>query len=193
MNWVIDLSRTGKVDDGMANLFGVILYTDEHPHIKKVLQDDEYWSALNEISGPKWVVYATKAKEGKHCFPRISPGTFSMMLPVWKEPSENKKLLKDFNIESTEKLPLLVIFAEDESGDLYNKCIDIDDTDEQRSYDKLREVFELISRAIEEVSDKYLSDNVRAYHAVGYALKGYAEWQLIKKGFEFWKFVKKFK
>ncbi|MDR3439920.1 hypothetical protein, partial [Telmatospirillum sp.] len=52
-NWVIKLAEHWKGRADIVNAFGLVLYTDSDPHIKKVIADDDYWAALDEISGPK--------------------------------------------------------------------------------------------------------------------------------------------
>jgi len=44
----------------------VILFTDAHPHVVKVLQDREYWKALNEASGDDWYVFSIKPTNGRY-------------------------------------------------------------------------------------------------------------------------------
>jgi hypothetical protein len=90
-------------------LLSVILYTNGQPHIKKCLEDKTYWDALSENSGLNWKIYAIKPTQWTSTFdnPRQTMG---LMIPIWKEPSANKGLLDFFGIESTERLPMIVLF-----------------------------------------------------------------------------------
>ena len=39
--------------DALA-VFGLSLFTDKHPHVLKVLRDEDYWKEFDEISMGKW-------------------------------------------------------------------------------------------------------------------------------------------
>jgi hypothetical protein len=116
MNWATELSRHHKPSSGQANLFGAIIYSNAYAYIAKVLADPFFWKALDEISGPQWAIFAAKAAEGKHDWPATSPNEISFLVPVWQEPTKNKDLLNAFGLDDTQRLPILVIFAEDENG-----------------------------------------------------------------------------
>ena len=47
-----------------VKVFGAIIYSDRHLHIKKLLRDEDYWRAFDEISGQRWAVFAARAIEG---------------------------------------------------------------------------------------------------------------------------------
>lgn len=182
MNWAVELSKTKEPSEGQANLFGVIIYTNAHPHIKKVLRDEDYWQALDEVSGPQWSVYAVRAAEGTHGLPNLPPGYVGMMYPVWKEPKANKELLELFGLSSTENLPVIVVFAQNEDGDIYQNIVDVDDSTEEQAYKSIKEVLRVVAQALEKVSSENLQTDVNAFHAVSYSIKNYKEWRRIKKG-----------
>ena len=192
-NWAIQLSKTHFPKGAEANLFGVIIYTDGHAHTKKALKDQEYWDALHELSGPKWKVFATRALKGQWGLPDMPEGCLGMMMPVWKEPNSNKELLKAFNLENTKKLPLFVVFAEDENGNIESCTIKINDSTKESAYDSIKEIIVNISEALELVDPKYLNESNRAYHAVHYAIKNQKEWQLIKSSISLYKKLKSLK
>src|SRR3989337_2623534 len=104
MNWIFQSTEHLKHQEGLVNAFGVILYTEKHPNIKKVLADNDYWVALDKISGPKWAVFSIRARAGYYSLPTLPQGTMGMMIPVWKEPCENELVLENFEIESTKEL-----------------------------------------------------------------------------------------
>ncbi|MCR3937939.1 MULTISPECIES: hypothetical protein [Aeromonas] len=72
-----------KSKSDSVHLFGVIIYTNIHPNNKKVLHDDDYWQALHELTGDNLSVFSVRPAKGRYEFPRLPPGVFSMMVPIW--------------------------------------------------------------------------------------------------------------
>ncbi len=184
MNWVLDLSRQYTPQEGQANLFGVILFSDAHPYIKKLLRDDDYWQALDEVSGPRWSVFAVRAAPGSWGFPSLPPGVIGMMRQVWKEPSANKELLSAFELDSTKELPVLVVFSEDADGTVFRTALKIPSESVANAYDALRSMFQKIATALDIVQDEFRRDGSQAFHAVSYTIRDYKEWQRLKRGAE---------
>jgi len=160
----------------------VIVYTDAHAYTKKMLKDDDFWEALDEISGSRWIVFATRMVKGHYYIPPSPPGTFAMLRMVWKEPNENKELLSTFEMASTEKLPVVVVFAQDQEGQIYKNILSIDDSSEENAFKSIKEILSTVAVALENVTDENLQAGTNAFHAVSYSLKGHKEWQQIKKG-----------
>lgn len=111
MNWAMRLAEICRGDKSLVDIFGVILYTDLHANIKKVLRDQDYWSSLDELSGNNWAVFCIKPEAGRLDYADSRPGQLGLMIPVWKEPEENMSLLEEFEIDSTRDLPLLLVFT----------------------------------------------------------------------------------
>jgi hypothetical protein len=183
MSWIVDLVKQSPSRQGMANLYGVIIYTDVHAYTKKVLKDDDFWEALHEISGPQWVVFATRAIKGYYDVQSAPPGTLGMMRMVWKEANENKELLSTFEMESTAQLPVVVVFAQNSEGQVYKNVLSIDDSSEENAFKSIKGILSTVAAALEDVASENLQAGTNVFHAVGYSLKGYKEWQMMKKGF----------
>ena len=190
MNWVLDLSRLDPPSVVRANLYGVVLYTDAHAHVAKALSDPYYWKALNERSGNQWIIFAAKGSPGRYEILPPRPGTLAMMRAVWREPAENRELLKAFGLESTERLPALAIFAEGENGTIEQTLIRLSDAPVDAAYDSLRSVFDLISEALRQVEGENLREGTRAFYAVRYAVKGYRERQVIVRTLSVWRWLR---
>lgn len=190
MNWAIDLVDNHKPSDSEANVFGIILYTDAHPHIKKLLKDDDYWEALDEWSGPQWAVYSTRALKGTVGLPEMPKGCVGFMVPVWKEPRENKKLLDAFEIESTESLPLLLVFAKDEDGSILKNEIKIPSSSVEESYNSLKEALNNISQALAKVEQKNLKNPLGVHSAVSFAIQNKKDWKRLRNGIKVWQWLK---
>jgi hypothetical protein len=190
MNWAIKLAEHWRTKEGIVNAFGVILYTDEHPHIKKVLADQDYWDALHEISGEKWAIFSIKPKVGSYSYPKFPPGFTGLMVPVWKEPKENKPVLQEFELGSTEDLPQLVIFTHDENEEILQLSIKLEDKSVEQAYECLRAVIKAVATAIEHILPENIKKGEGVYAALDLAVSSYKQWQLIKRGVNFYKWIK---
>ena len=192
MNWLSQLVEHWSHKDGIANAFGLILYTDAHPHIKKVLADNDYWNALDKISSSRWVIFSIRAKPGHYSYPnhRLPPGAIGMMIGVWKEPDENEYLLQEFEIKSTEKLPQLIVFAKGTNGEILSQSIRLDDFSKEKAYDSLKNAIKIISKAIDDVLPENIKSAEGVYTAIDMSVSNYKQWQLIKKGVLYLKWIK---
>lgn len=91
-------------------LHALLMFTAEHAHVIKMLQDPAYYQALNEMTCNKIALFHTRLFQGRF-EPSGSPkDTLALMVPIWKEPSENKQLLTAFEMEDSRELPCLVVF-----------------------------------------------------------------------------------
>jgi len=190
MNWAIKLVEKHKPRDGDANIYGIILYTDAHPHIKKLLNDDDYWVALDEWSGSQWAVFSIRALKGEMGFPEMPRGVKGYMMPVWKEPRENKQLLDAFEIKSTESLPLLLIFAKDEDGSILKNEINIPSSSVEEAFNALKEELSNIAQAIGGIDSKNLKNPLGVHSAVSLAIQSKKDWKRLKKGVSLWQWLK---
>jgi hypothetical protein len=180
MNWAIELSRKYIPRDGQADLFGVIVYTDHHVHIRKLLEDDGYWRALDEWSGPRWAIFATRAAQGQFTHPPSSPGVLATFVQIWKEPIANKQLLDAFQLSSTEDLPTLVLFIEQADGGVLSRAVKIDDASRERAYESLKGVLAEISSSLDFMHDENRRIKVRAFDVASERISQHQEWQSIK-------------
>ena len=64
MGWLSRLVEEYRNTDGLADIFGLILYTDENANLKKVLRDKDYWDSFDETSGKKWAVFSVRPIKG---------------------------------------------------------------------------------------------------------------------------------
>ena len=66
-------------DPGLANMIGVVAYSDAHPYYKAVFADPDLTLALNEISKKRWILFASVPP------PRPSPGVVTALKEQAKE------------------------------------------------------------------------------------------------------------
>lgn len=187
MNWALQLSKQYQPKDGQADMYGIILYTEAHAHVKKVLQDEDYWRSLNEISGPQWAIFAVRAKPGAYKNPPSSMEFLPYMVPVWKEPAANRELLIAFELESTEKLPLFLVFNMTKVGEIHKITISIDDGSIEKALHSLKEVIEKITLAIRNIDLENLECTDGLYSAVDYAIRDYKDKKILRNGLKLWR------
>jgi len=192
MNWWLRLQEVYRRDEDLVDIFGVILFTDAHPHLKKILADNDYWSALDEISGPHWVIFSIKPKSGCYSLPQIPPGVFARMIPVWKEPAENKPILETFGIKSTRELPLFVVFTQNNNNEILKIELKIKDDSPEEAYNSLKKNIEIITDAVERIDSQYKKNAQDVFNAVKMSVDVHKNWEVFKKGIKLIHWLKGF-
>ncbi len=190
MSWINDLTEKYRNRENLVDAFGLILYTDEHANIVKVLRDDDYWKSFNEVSGPNWAVFSIKPEKGHFDFPNFRPGEMGFMVPIWKEPVKNKALLREFDLKSTEKLPLFLIFTH-AVGEILQIPMEIDDGSINKAYASIKEVIKIASKAIEGVSQENYKNPEGVFTALHHAMSNHKDMRRLKKGLDFYSWTKK--
>ena len=190
MSWLNQVIKKHKPKSGEASIFGVLLFTNAHPHISKVVYDDTYWRALDEISGEKWAIFCTKAEQGTISYPSPPPGVMAYMAPVWKEPNSNKDLLKTFDLKSTESLPSLLIFTIDKHGECLKNQIRLSDSSQEEAYKSLEKTIKVVTDAIDGVDPGNINNPDGVHSAVSFAIQNAKDWDRVKNGIKFWQWLK---
>lgn len=92
-------------------LFGILLFTEEHPYVVQLLKDKSFYTAIDIIAKEHIAIFATMLFTGEYKYPRPPLDAMPTILPIWKEPAENKKILSWFKIDDSRDLPVFVIFG----------------------------------------------------------------------------------
>lgn len=179
-SWIHQYTKTHIPKVKEAAIYGILLYSDRNPHIKKLVGDSDYWDAMNEISSEHWAIFSIKAKAGTKNAPRPRPGTFSYMVPVWKEPKDNIELLSVFGLESSEDFPLLAVFFIDSNEEVICRLIHIDDSTIENAFNTLKNIVGTIAKAISGIEAENLKNSEGVYSAVMFALDSKVEWDRLK-------------
>jgi hypothetical protein len=195
MNWLNELHLEYNSREDLVNIFGVILYTDANPYVKKVLSDENFWKALDIISGLKWVIFSIKPKKGYYSYPESSHVmmSFMSMHPTYREPKENEAILKEFNISSTKDIPLLLCFTQDKDGEILKSTLKIEDDFVDSAYNSLRKNIKVVTDAVDGILDENRKNSLGVYGAVNAAIDSHKFWERVKKGIIFYEWIKKFK
>ena len=155
-------------------LLSIILYTDSHPHIKKCLRDSDYWTAMDERSGLNWKIFAVKPKQGEYRFPESRPGMMQMMIMIWNEPADNKKIIEFLGLTDTKNLPVIFFYklnGNEVEDEIYVK---IEGNTEQEVYNDLQDIIDKISKSTCKKGDIF--DNAKS------TIKKEKIFRTIKKG-----------
>lgn len=171
--------------------FGIILYNEENPNIIKLLRDDDYWRALDRASGEKFIVFSIKPKKGSMEFPQMPPGVMGMMVPMWKEPNSNNKLLEQFKIKSTQNLPMFFVFTKVDEH-LLMQSIKIDETNVDTALIQLKNIFQNINNLTEIIHSEYNEHEAQVHSKIAFILKKYNAWVMISSTDSFFKVIKKY-
>lgn len=134
-------------------LFGIILFNESHPHIVKLLKDNVYYKALDELSGSQLAIFATCLFEPTWDMPSRDDGKMYQMIPIKKEPKQNKKLFDWFEIKDSGSLPMFVLFN-GKGSELYFQKHPLNDTSIEEAWNSLKEVIEPIVNSIDENLDE---------------------------------------
>lgn len=146
-----------KGDKTLSRIYGFILYTDKDPYIAKVLRDEDFWNALDSISGANWPIFAVRPLcKGQYSLPSSShSGIIGYMVPTWAEPRANMQVLHDFGLKDSENLPLFVAFMWDDADELNQVAIPIEGKDIDTVYNSIEEIVKVITNAEAEVLPQY--------------------------------------
>lgn len=173
-----------------ADLYGLILYTSSHPHLRRVLKNDEYWQALDEASGPRWAVFAARLKAEVPKSDTAPPDpTEDALLYVMVEArgdlfdqdgSTRSDMLDELGVDASD-LPLLLVYTVSRRGDVYSRSWPLSDESEPKAYESLKSVLTVVSRSLERVDPEQLGHPEGVFTAVSYALQNEKDWQRVQR------------
>lgn len=164
-----------------ANLFAVVLYTDEHANIKKVLRDEDYWRSLDELTGFRLCVFSAKPRKGKLTHPSLPSGVVGMMIPVWDEPNENRRLVEILELKDTSGLPMVMLFTKIEEEYLKIELPLKDDT-ENDALTSLRDKLTFARDVLDRVLEENLKNPEGLFAAAALKDSHRKDWHRLAKG-----------
>ena len=165
---------------------GAILYTEEHVHVRKMLDDDDYWSGLDSVSGPEWAVFAVRAESGSYQLPSFPSGTVGLMIPVWKEPKANLELLADFGMDDSRDLPALVVFIEESNRQISSALWRIRGSTADEAYTSTAEGLRIVGDAIREMEPEARGDGSMVRRVTFRAIEDRKDWLVLHAAVRAW-------
>lgn len=180
-----------KANTETLRVFGLILFTDRHPHMIQTLQNDNYWNQFHEITGDKFAIFSCRPKPGRYEFSGGGggPRSIGMMMQTWREPNENKELLETFHLKSTEQLPMFIVFAQLPDDTILQCPIKLTDKSDEECHARLKTVVELLSNIANNIVFDSKTDDV--YNAFSMQIREFAEREMIVKAVKWIPFVSK--
>jgi hypothetical protein len=189
MNWLTDLVHDYRSQDEMFDIFGIILYSDSHAHVKKLLRDEDYWTSLHEVSGEDFAVFAIRPKPGHYETPSPPPGMLAWLVPVWKEPAENKALLEEFGLSDTEKMPLLLVLTH--VGEEIAKLeFALDDASQESAYRSVKDALGIVRSALDGIDRSNLKNAAGVFAATALAYEHHKRFDLVRKAIGYYTWAK---
>ena len=190
MNWLSTFSKTYIKSQGIIDIYGTILYSDINAHVKKVLEDDDYWRSFDSASGPRWFIFACRTLKGKFVLPNSRPGSISYMVPMYIEPDKNKELLSDLEISSSREFPLFLLLMEDSNGEIQKATFSIDESTIESTYNSIKQTILLVTDIFENIHIDNLGNKQEILELVNNEIKNAKELHVLKRGFEIMKEIK---
>lgn len=189
MNQFKTLVEVYKNKEGVAQLFGILLYTDLHPHIVKVLRDDDYWRSFDELTGERFCVFSIKPAQGKYIVSGSAPGTRGMMIQYWEEPAANKEIINLLGINNTKNMPMLLLFTEID-GELLKIELELDHSSTEIAYNSIKKQLEFSSKALSQIKEENLNNPSGLYSALQLQVDDRAKWKTFKKAIDLYSYIK---
>lgn len=167
----------------MAAIYGVIVYTNRHVHVRRMLDDDAYWQGLDEIVGARWVVFSSRT-EWPVARPVLNSDSYPLV-PVPQSLSENRMLFEAFGIASQKELPVLAVYAERAPNDVLSTLVPIASQSETAAYESLSHAFEIIGESIEFMWDSNRRRKGRAFDVVESKIRFELQWRTLRRAVSF--------
>lgn len=134
-----------------VRLCGFIVYSRKHPHVAKVLRDEDYWRELDAISGVNWPIFAVRP---------VSPNGYYTCRDAMQYEANENAVRACLEMEDSE-LPCFVCFIWDDQGNLKKISHKIDDRTLETTHADLRNVVTRVADAINAIKPEYAqSENV---------------------------------
>ena len=149
-------------EQATSRIFGFIMYTRRHSYITKVLRDSDFWGELDEISGANWPIFSIRPlSEGRYVLPQSNGNFMQMMVPIWKEPNENRLFLNVFSLEESKDLPCFIAFIWKDNDEIEQIVWNLSNDSEEDAFNSIREVVKIISETEELILPEYkMTENV---------------------------------
>jgi hypothetical protein len=186
MQPVFTAIRKANRNPTIAAVFGIVVYTDADFWLKEILNDNAVLKALNQISGPQWLICIVRGHRGHYDLKPIDTNynmvrTFdsaSLSPFVWNEPKENALLLTTLGIRSTESVPCLQLYFPYTDDEAYTLSIPLNGASREEAFESLRTAIVQVTETIadfdagnlknaeslhREISTRLLADKHKSY------------------------------
>ncbi len=168
----LELIKNYVSNTNTSKIYGFILYTESDPYVIKVLRDNDFWTALDRISGANWPIFSVRplVKGFYNNNSSSNTGMISFMVQTWVEPQSNEVIIRNFGLSSSNDLPCFVAFIWDDNDELQSISVPIKGNNIDNCYNSIREIVDVITKAEKNVRQEY-KRNVEVFNIVADELK----------------------
>jgi hypothetical protein len=149
MDWFFAEAKAWLQKAEIANAFGLVLYTDRHSNLAKVLNDDLHWRGFHDRTGPRWPVFALR-RPAPAGAPAPARRSMSIFVEVPKEPNEIVEYFEHLGLGSTEH-PWLVVFSITDADEALFHTVRLNDDTVPDALTSLRAALDAATTAIDDV------------------------------------------
>lgn len=141
-----------------ALAFAFILYDFENPQLRKILNDTEYWLALNQISGEYLTVFSLNYKEKRKSVQNYKSELKGFQtltnIPTNSNPSKgtNDLINKYFGNDIRVQYPAILFFQVDEDSVIDSLLVDLKEEMIEPAFLELKEYISSSVDALKEIS-----------------------------------------
>ena len=140
-----------KCNESNSRIYGFILYTKGNPYVVKALKDQEFWDALDDLSGPNWTIFSVKPKPHQETNQSRGYAKMRIVKPV---NGDNNKFLNFFGITDMDMLPCFMAFIWGDDGKLKTIACKIASEPETAVYKSLEEIVKIISKVEAQIPEE---------------------------------------
>lgn len=144
-----------------ALMFALIIYDFENPQLPIILQNEDYWRSLNQISGKYISVFSLNYKKPKKIKKSRSYSdtgskytSFLTSIPTDLFPSEGTELLiNKYFVDKSDKIeyPAILFFQVDNNEVTESFIVELKEEETEKAYLELKEILKVVSQALEKV------------------------------------------
>jgi len=152
---------------GRAIAFAFILFDFGNPQLWKILDDEKYWLALNEISGEYLTVFSLNYKIKKKQVPRSSVKLTQMLTSIstYYNPSSgtNELIRKYFGSEIQIQYPAILFFQVDDNSVIDSLLIELKEEEIEPSFLELKSYIKKAAETLKKVKGKDKSNRKKIF------------------------------
>ncbi|MBU1417367.1 MAG: hypothetical protein KKI15_02660 [Proteobacteria bacterium] len=156
---------------GRALAFAFIVYDLNNPQISKVLKDQDYWDALNNLSGKYLsVFYFDKPKTRRRNYsPCRNSNMFEYMTScgtVSTPQTVNEFIRKTFNVQNSLREPFVIFFQTEEDTIIQSFIVELQKEKIESAFLELKKHIENAVESVENVDPQNFGNNETIYSLI---------------------------
>jgi len=148
--------------EARALVFAFVLYDAEHPEIRKVLSDHDYWNALDALSGDVLSVFCFHVR-GSQSKPSNERGIHSVDAPSG---DDQRQILTTYFKLNNPALPSVLFFQPREDGSFDHYLVTLKEETTEKAFIEIRTLLRLAIRSLSEVQPENRSNHTELFNLV---------------------------